>query len=110
LAATCNEQEDDPVQQRSSHQPTARYTRTLADGGTLTIDGTTIPDPDTGQPVPAAPLRLPAWRLRDLATTLTSWTTAVATLVNRYDWPPDETDLCQALTAGADLLAAPTTR
>ena len=95
------------MQQPSSHPPATPYTRTLADGGTLTIDGSTIPDPDTGQPVPAATLRLPAWRLRDLATTLTSWTAAVATLVSRYDWPPDETDLCQALTTGADLLTPP---
>lgn len=93
------------MQQRSSHQPGAHYTQALADGGTLTIDGSTIPDPDTGQPVPAATLRLPAWRLRDIATTLSFWTAAIATLASR----PDETDLCQALTTGADLLVSGTT-
>jgi hypothetical protein len=96
------------MQQSSSNHPAiqpARYVRPLADGGTLTVDGSTIPDPDTGEPVPAATLHLPAWRLRDIATTLTSWTAAVAILANRHDWPPDETDLCHALAAGADVLA-----
>jgi hypothetical protein len=91
------------VRQRSSHQPTTLYTRALADGGTLTIDGSTIPDPDSGHPVPAATLRLPAWRLRDLATTLSFWSATITTLVSR----PNETDLCQALTTGADLLTPP---
>jgi hypothetical protein len=92
------------VQQRSSRPPATLYTRALADGGTLTIDGTTIPDPDTGQPVPAATLRLPAWRLRDLATTLSFWSATIATLASR----PNEIDLCHALTTGADLLTPPT--
>jgi hypothetical protein len=99
------------VRQSSSHPavPTADYTRALADGGTLTVDGSTVPDPDTGEPVPAATLRLPAWRLRDIATTLSSWTAATALLADRYDWPPDETDLSQALADSADVLTPPTT-
>jgi hypothetical protein len=39
LGRHLHEQEDDPVQQRSSHHPAASYTHALADGGTLTIDG-----------------------------------------------------------------------
>jgi hypothetical protein len=89
--------------------PTPRYRRLLADGGALTVDGSTIPDPETGQPVPAATLRLPAWRLRDLAAALSSWSATVAALTNHHAWPPDETELSQALAAGAAVLDPPAT-
>jgi hypothetical protein len=87
------------VQERNQQLPTY-FTRPLADGGTLTIDGSTIPDPETGQPIPAATLRLPAWRLRDLAGTLSFWSATAAALASHAD----ETDLGQVLALGAALL------
>ncbi len=79
------------------------YLRPLADGGTITLDGST-PRPETGQPRAGRrppPAGLPAWRLRDLATTLTHWSTTVDALTDHHDWPPDEADISRAVTAGA---------
>ena len=84
--------------------PSPDYHRDLADGGTISLTGATAPDPDTGAAVPAATLHLPAWRLRDLATALRAWSTTTALFAMTADWPPDETDLANALTTTADLL------
>ena len=94
----------------ASGDPTFRYFRELADGGTLTIDDSTIPDPETGAPVPAATLRLPVWRMRDVSDALSSWTTTTQALALSADWPPDETDLSAALADGADVLDPPDVR
>ena len=50
-----------------------------------------------------------AWRLRDLSAALRGWSTTTALLAMTADWPPDETNLADALTTTADLLDPPTT-
>lgn len=48
-------------------------TRQMLPGGeTIEIDGSTVTDPETGQPAPVALLRLPIWRLHELAAALDS--------------------------------------
>ena len=84
-----------------------RYVRELLDGGILTLTGATVPDPDTGQPIPAATLLFPAYRLRDLARALRGWSAATAALALSADWPPDESDLADAFATTATLLDRP---
>jgi hypothetical protein len=83
----------------------AHSTQTLPGGETLTLDGT-IPDPETGHPVPAAVLRLPAWRLHELATALTLWT-RIHTMITTQADLPTETDLANHLTHAAHALTEP---
>jgi hypothetical protein len=78
-------------------------TQTLPGGETLTLDNTTIPDPETGHLVPAATLRLPAWRLRELAATLHRYN-RIHTIISAEPQPSTETDLAQHLTQAAHAL------
>jgi hypothetical protein len=77
-------------------------TQTLPGGETLTLDGT-IPDPETGHPVPVAVLRLPAWRLHELATTLHHWN-RIHAMITTAAHLPAETDLANHLTQAAQTL------
>ena len=87
--------------------PHPHYSRALADGGTVSLSGATVADPDTGESVPAATLLLPAWRLRDLSRALRGWSATTALVAMTADWPPDETNLADALTTTANLLEPP---
>ena len=87
--------------------PQPHYSRVLEDGGTVSLSGATVADPDTGEPVPAATLLLPAWRLRDLSRALRGWSATTALVAMSADWPPDETNLADALTTTANLLDPP---
>ena len=84
--------------------PHPHYSHALADGGTVSLSGATVADPDTGEPVPVATLLLPAWRLRDLSRALRGWSATTALVAMSADWPPDETDLADALAATANVL------
>jgi hypothetical protein len=88
------------------NHPTAP-TQTLPGGETLTLDDTTIPDPETGHPIPAAVLRLPAWRLHELATALHHWN-RIHTMITTAAHLPTETDLANHLTHAAHTLTHPT--
>ena len=77
--------------------------QTLAGGETLTLDNTTTPDPETGNPVPTAVLRLPAWRLHELATALQIWS-RIHTMITTHADLPAETDLADHLTHAAHAL------
>ena len=87
--------------------PESGYVRELEDGGALVLEGATVTDPDTGRPVPAATLHLPAWRLRDVSRALRGWSVTAAQFAMSADWPPDESDLADALATTADLLDHP---
>jgi hypothetical protein len=75
----------------------------LPGGETIEIDGSTVTDTETGQPAPAATLRLPAWRLRELAAALDAWTTTL-TLVTAAMHLPTERALSTALASTAHTL------
>jgi hypothetical protein len=78
----------------------------LPGGETLALDGSTVADPETGLPVPAAVLRLPAWRLRELAATL-QFASGVLTLAARHGTHlPTEFDLSTSLAEAGHALAA----
>ena len=81
-----------------------REVQLLPGGEVITIDGTTIPDPETGQPVPAATLRLPAWRASELSAALTLWTAVQEIVLSDAAALPTETDLAVALAGTADSL------
>ena len=83
----------------------------LASGETITVDGSTIADPETGRPVPAAVLRLPSWRLRELAAALTLWTRTLDLITTAGADLPFEHELAAALSHTAQTVAptAPTT-
>jgi hypothetical protein len=85
--------------------PDPRHTIALPGGETLTIDGSTVLDPETGYPVPAAVLRLPVWRAEELAAALHLWS-QILTLVDSPDAAlPDEQPLATALADLAPALA-----
>jgi hypothetical protein len=86
--------------------PNRREVQLLPGGEVLTIDGTTIPDPETGKPVPAAVLRLPVWRATELSAALTLWTAIQEIVLSDAAALPTETDLAEALTATATALEA----
>jgi hypothetical protein len=75
-------------------------------GETIEIDGSTVDDPETGEPRPAAVLRLPADRLRRVAGALDLWH-CVRTLVTDRGLGLIEAELSAALVAAADTLAEP---
>jgi hypothetical protein len=93
---------DEPIHPANSR-------RVLPGGETIEIDGSTVTDPETGQPAPAALLRLPIWRLRELAAALDAWTHTL-TLVTDAMHLPTEHDLSHALANTAHTLAHPQRR
>ena len=74
------------------------FTRVLDSGEILTLGGT-VPDPESGRAVPAAVLRLPHWRLRELSAALTGWAHVLAYVGAAHDRLPDESDLAALLDA-----------
>jgi hypothetical protein len=89
------------------NDPTSRPAgpvQVLPGGETITVDGSTVADPETGVPVRAAVLRLPAWRLRDLSAALRLWSTTLTFFAAEPATLPTETALATALAATADTL------
>jgi hypothetical protein len=82
-------------------------THTLPGGETLTLDHTTIPDPETGHPIPTATLRLPTWRLHELATALKLWSRIHTMITTEAHHLPAETDLADHLHQAAHQLTQP---
>jgi hypothetical protein len=81
--------------------------RVLPGGETIEIDGSTVTDPETGQPAPAAVLRLPVWRLRELAAALDAWTHTLTLVSAQATHLPTEHALSHALAGTAHSLAYP---
>jgi hypothetical protein len=81
-----------------------RPTDVLPGGETLTLDGSTIADPETGARVPAAVLRLPPWRLQELAAALTTWARIQTLVLADGAHFPTEAPLAARLTAAAQIV------
>jgi hypothetical protein len=71
----------------------------LPGGETLGVDGSTVPDPETGRPVPAAVLRLPPWRATEVAAALQLWSRVQALVLTDGAHLPDEATLAGQLSA-----------
>lgn len=80
-------------------------TQVLPGGETLAVDGSTVTDPETGELVPAAVLRLPAWRAHEVAAALRLWSTTVMFFAGEPAALPTETVLAAALATTAAALA-----
>jgi hypothetical protein len=76
----------------------------LPGGETLTVDGSTVADPETGQPVPAAVLRLPAWRTKELAAALDLWNQLQTLVLTAGAHLPSEAALASRLSAAGETL------
>jgi hypothetical protein len=78
----------------------------LPGGETIEIDGSTVDHPETGEPQPAAVLRLPLGRVRGLAEALDRWNRVYALVTDRgFDLIEEE--LSTALAEAADTLTDP---
>jgi hypothetical protein len=77
----------------------------LPGGETLALDGSTIADPETGQPVPAAVLRLPTWRLQELAAALHIWNRMQTLFTTEGAHLPMETALADRVTVAAESIS-----
>jgi hypothetical protein len=95
---------EEPIYRRTGPD---RSTEVLPGGETIEIDGSTVTDPETGQPAPAAVLRLPVWRLRELAATLDTWTQTLTLVTTRAAHLPTEDALSLALNNAAHTLTHP---
>jgi hypothetical protein len=76
----------------------------LPGGETIQLDGSTIADPETGQPVPAAVLRLPAWRLHEVAAALGTWSRVQTLVLTEGAHLPTETFLSDGLAAAGQAI------
>jgi hypothetical protein len=76
----------------------------LPGGETLTVDGSTVTDPETGRPVPAAVLRLPAWRAHELSAALRLWSATLTFFADEPAALPTETELATVLATTAAAL------
>jgi hypothetical protein len=76
----------------------------LPGGETLAVDGSTVADPETGQSVPVAVLRLPAWRAREIAAALELWSRLQTLMLTSGAQLPDEAALAGRLGAVGDVL------
>jgi hypothetical protein len=81
-----------------------RPMETLPGGETLTLDGSTVPDPETGQPVPVAVLRLPPWRAKEVAAALDVWSRLQTLVLTDGAHLPGEATLAGRLAAIGDAL------
>ena len=86
------------------NHPHSHPVEVLPGGETLTIDGSTVPDPETGLPVPVAVLRLPVWRLYELAAALNLWTRVQTLLTTDGAHLPTEMPLADHLLDTAHTL------
>jgi hypothetical protein len=77
----------------------------LPGGETIEIDGSTVVDPETGQPAPAAVLRLPVWRMRELAAALDVWTRTLTLVTAEGAHLPTEGPLSAILHDTANAIA-----
>jgi hypothetical protein len=78
--------------------------RVLPGGGVIEVDGSTVADPQTGEPVPAVVLRLPVWRLAALAGALDMWNRVQALVEVGGRCVPADDGLGAALTQAAETL------
>ncbi len=76
---------------------TARWA--VEDAVTVEVDGTTVPDPDTGRPLTTVLVRMPAYFAEHLARVLAGWTT-IGELVSKLSY--DESRMSEALSFAAD--------
>jgi hypothetical protein len=82
-----------------------RSVHVLPSGEVLDLDGSTVVDPETGLPVPAAVLRLPVWRLAELAAALDIWSRAQTLIITEGAHLPTETTLSAHLAAASRALS-----
>jgi len=67
----------------------------------VVIDGSTMPDPETGQPRPAITVRMPAYVAESWARALAAWS-AIGEMVEET-WRGDELATVATLQAAADV-------
>ena len=65
------------------------------------LDGSTVPDPETGQPRTAIVVRMPAFVAEHLAATLLAWSRIGQVIVDT--WSGDETETASTLLAAAQI-------
>ena len=83
-------------------------TTVLPTGETITVDGSTVTDPETGRRIPAAVVRLPAWRAAEMAAALAAWTRVQAIVLAEGAQLPTEARLPGVLAEAAQDLSAGT--
>jgi hypothetical protein len=81
-----------------------RPAHVLPGGESLDLDGSTVTDPETGRPVPAAVLRLPAWRLQEVAAALHVWSRMQTLFITEGAHLPTETALATSLAAAGETI------
>jgi hypothetical protein len=75
------------------------WRRILEQATVVVIDGSTIPDPDTGHPRAAITVQMPAFVAEHLARVLAGW--SVIGQVVEESWSGEETDAAFTLDAAA---------
>jgi hypothetical protein len=85
----------------STEREPGRFRLAMDNGDVVEVDGSTLADDDSGQPVPAVILRMPAWRAHALGHVLASWNKAVDLFEAATAVSQDESDLAWALHAAS---------
>ena len=85
----------------STEREPGRFRLAMDSGEVVEVDGSTLLDDDSGQPVPAVVLRMPAWRAHALGHVLASWNEAVDLFEAATTVSLDEFDLAWALHAAS---------
>jgi hypothetical protein len=76
----------------------------LEGGETVEVDGSTVADPETGRPVPVVVLRLPEWRVREVAAALELWGRVQALVGGEGGRLPEEGALARGLVVAGEAL------
>src|SRR5881275_1206464 len=89
----------------TGHEP-VRLRLDLDTGEVVEIDGSTVPDRETGEPVPAIVVRMPCWRAHGLAQVLREWS-AVGLIMEERRASLDEAPLARVLNMAAVAMGDP---
>jgi hypothetical protein len=82
-----------------STQPSWHWT--IEQATVVELDGSTVPDPETGQPRTAIIVRMPAFVAEHLAAVLVAWSQVGQNVVDA--WSGEETETASTLQAAAQL-------
>lgn len=83
----------------STDSPRLPWRQIVEQATVVEVDGSTMPDPETGQPRPVITLRMPAFVAESLAAVLAAW--SVIGSVAEESWSGDELATATALNAAA---------